>query len=335
MTDKPAENDELFDQLPPLDDDGSTFDGDDDDALGIIDHDRDAQGLDDATREHEPIDAWVGADLVHHEGGWLDHVEGDDAIAPDEDVSLGGDERGLLEGSHEGDGRDVSADEAGIFTDDEDATDDGGAEGTGEDPSDAIDRALLREPLTVGAAEEDELEDETFYDRVESNDHEPWPSRADVAWTVERAPESAATRVTVPRATDRDAIVAAEDKLVAAARFGEGLSLSFDGGERFVQIAGCAATTAIATIPGAPGGRAIVAALWDAMKDASALVVVRLVQGAPVAELVAELAPAHARPDPDDDDDEWARVTSLEVEVLERRIVVVARGRFGALRASG
>jgi hypothetical protein len=329
----PDAGDDVLDDLPPIDDDGSLFDGDDDDTLGI-DHeggrDRDTPALDDGTAERDPIDAWVSADLHGDERGLLDDGEPDESIAPDEDVSLGGDERGLLEGSDEGDGRDVGADEAGIFSGEEAPADDGGAEGTGEDPSSAIDQALLRDPLTVGSPEDDELEDETFYEAVESREREPWPSRADVAWTVERAAPRTSKRDKMEPTSDPQTMTATEGEIVAAARFGEGLALSFDRGERFVQVAGCAATTAIATIPGAPGGLAVIAALWDPMKDASALVVVRLVQGAPVAEIVADLA----RGEEDSPDDDRARVATLEVEVAERRIVVHAFGRFGVLRAT-
>lgn len=326
----PDAGDDVLDDLPPIDDDGSLFEGDDDDALGIDhdpDRDRDAPSLDDATAERDPIDAWVAADLSVDERGLLDDGEPDEAIAPDEDVSLGGEERGLLEGSDEGDGRDVGADEAGIFSGDEAPADDGGAEGTGEDPSSAIDQDLLRDPLTVGSPEDDELEDETFYDAVESREREPWPSRADVAWAVERVER----RAPKGEASSDGTITVSDGDLVAAARFGEGLALSFDRGERFVQVAGCASTTAVAVIPGAPGGLALVAALWDAMKDASALVVVRLVQGTPVAEIVADLA----RGEDDSPDDDRARVTALQVEVLQRKIVVHAFGRFGVLRATG
>jgi hypothetical protein len=333
-------NDDALGELPPLDDDGSLFDGEDDDAFGI-DHDRhrdgDAHALDDGTGERDPIDAWVSAEM-REEGGLLDDGEPDESIAPDEDVSLGGDERGLLEGSDEGDGRDVGADEAGIFSGDETPADDGGAEGTGEDPSSAIDQALLRDPLTVGAPEDDEIAEETLYNApdfagdVESREREPWPSRADVAWAVERVSSRAPKIASKSEpAGESQTVTATEGDLVAAARFGEGLALSFDRGERFVSIAGCASATTVATIPGAPRGLAVVAALWDPMKDASSLVVVRLVQGTPVAEIVADLA----RGEDDAPDDDRARVTALEVEVAQRRIVVHAFGRFGVLRVTG
>jgi hypothetical protein len=70
------------------------------------------------------------------------------------------------------------------------------------------------------------------------------------------------------------------------------------------------------------------------MKDASALVIVRLVQGTPVAEIVADLAPVVARVEDETMDDDHARVTALEVDVVARKIVVHAFGRFGVLRAT-
>ena len=98
-----------------------------------------------------------------------------------------------------------------------------------------------------------------------------------------------------------------------------------------MRIASCASSTALATIPGAPGGRAAVLALWDSARDISSLVLLRVVHGAPMVEIVADLATAAAG----EGDDDRARVDSLEVDLFEGRVVVVARGRFGAVRARG
>ena len=345
MTDKTTPRvrpDDDLPVLPPLDDDGAAFD-EGDASLGLLDRDRDeGGGLDDATGEREPIDAWiVGAHGAPAERGLLVDSDADESLVPHEDVQVGG-ERGQLEDSDEPDERAIGADEAGIGIDEESDGDDRGVEGTGEDPSVALDPELLRDPLTVGAPD-DETVDSAFYESLEPTEREPWPSRADVAWTVEPvSPTPATTRASSPPPSlsipvSDDTRVVVEGPIVVAARYGEPLAVSTDGGERFVRIGSCTSTTAVATIPGTPGGRAAVLALWDAARDSSALVMLRVVHGQPMVEIVADLATS-ARRDPEgdaEDDDDRARVDSLEVELVEGHVVVVARGRFGAVRARG
>lgn len=341
---KEHDDDELP-ALPAIDDDGSTFD-DGDHALGLdhVEHLDDA--LDDTTAERDPIEGWVvdGITAEVLEGGALEESEPNESLAVggDEDLAFGG-EHGLLQDSDEPDGRDVSADEAGIAADRLETNDDGGAEGTGEDPALAITRehgpSIHDEPPDDDAIDERALEDAGDARARDGLEREPWPSRADVSWSVEPLPlPPARARSTPPPRLDgvrEDAIMVSNAELVAVASPNQPLKISIDGGARWVRLASCASTTAMAALP-KERGVGVIVALYDVVRDLSALVLVRCDTLPPVAELVADLAPPRpAGADALDDFDEWARVDVLSVTLDGATLDVVASGRFGALRARG
>ena len=357
-------DDDALPPLPELDDDGTNFEDEGgpeglDGAIGDHEHPHDEHALDDATAEHDPLEAW----MVERATGDREHGLLDDTEASEDAVDIGAhdaglvqEEQNLLEGSDEPDGRDVTAEEAGIFEASEGTSDDGGAEGTGEDPALALDDQSLLPMLVVEPADDDGVEDESALEdggaaRVRASlERVPWPSRADVAWKVEPLDDLAIDRdarrstpppadVTLPAPLREDAVVVVDGALVAVARFGEPLALSLDRGARYVRLASCASATAIAVIPGQPGGRAVVVALYDVVRDVSALAVVRVTEGvAPIAELVADVVPpAGDAHDADDDDDreETARIESLSARLVAGGLVeVVARGRSFAVRAA-
>jgi hypothetical protein len=321
------EGDELP-ALPPLDDDGELLG----DAVPdeLIHEDR--LDLDDAANGDDSADAdlrdarLVGDDV--DDGAGLDDEHADmDVDAASELVA--GDEHGLLEGSDEGDGRDVSEDEASLFDDARGSTEDGGAEGTGEDP------ALGIEPdddtRSVSAVREDDEDDDLPFDAtvLEGEAARGWPAMADVMWTSEIvAEDEPRTWVETP--------TRAGDVVVDRAR-GE-LLVSIDGGLGFRAVDGCGAATAVAALAFAsrdPRDRVALVALFDAARDASSLAVVRAPAASDVvAEIVAEIAPAQRSAV--DDDDEHARVDSLTVESCgPAEIVVVASGPFGRIRIRG
>jgi hypothetical protein len=363
---RPGDGDELP-SLPPLDDDGAVLGGDD--SLEMI-GDEEGAGLDDETGESDPLEAWGVSTAFDDAAGSSDDADGF-ARAGDDDHSdmVGGAERGLLEGSDEGDGRDVTADEAGLLADAEgDHLDDGGAEGTGEDPALGIDKdgevsslSLQRNP------DDDRLDDESLEDDGAARmraalEREPWPSRADVAWVVITIAHASDGTPSGPRISpppsdgnpggllalptkggsipvSNECIVVSEGDVVLAATPGEALWMSLDGGTRFERVDGCSSVSAVAIVPGAPAGRAAVAALYDASRDLAAIAVVRVLPG-PVclAEVVAELTTTErsSADVDDDDDDEHGRVESLMARICsDGTLEVIATGRFGARRARG
>lgn len=324
------EGDELP-ALPPLDDDGELLG----DAVPdeLVHEDR--LDLDDTANGDDAADAdlrdarLVGDDV--DDGAGLDDEHADmDVDAASELVA--GDEHGLLEGSDEGDGRDVSEDEASLFDDARGSTEDGGAEGTGEDP------ALGIEPdddtRSVSAVREDDEDDDLPFDAtvLEGEGARGWPAMADVMWTSAAVPDDE------PRAWVETPTRAGE--IVVDRARGE-LLVSIDGGGSFRAVDGCGGATAVAALPFAAGAardprdRVALVALFDAARDASWLAVVRAPDGTDVvAEIVAEIAPAQRSAV--DDDDEHARVDSLTVESCgPREIVVVASGPFGRIRIRG
>jgi hypothetical protein len=349
--------DDALPPLPELDDDGTNFD--DDGGLDVpVGHEHDEHALDDATAEHDPIEAWVVEGATHeHERGLLDDTEAseDRVDIGAHDAGLVAEEGNLLEGSDEPDGRDVTAEEAGIFEASEGTSDDGGAEGTGEDPALALDDQNLLPMLVVEPADDDGVEDESALEdggeaRLRASlERQPWPSRADVAWKVEELNDAPLDRdvrrsappppeVRLPGPFREDAVVAVDGSLVAVARHGEPLAISIDGGARYVRLPSCASATAVAVIPGHPGGRALVVSLYDVVRDVSALAVVRIAEGSAstfVAELVADVVPTLPEDD-GDDQGERARVESLSARLVAGGLVeVVARGRTFAIRARG
>ncbi len=317
------EGDELP-ALPPLDDDGELLGDAVPDELvheDKLDLDDAANGDDSADEADAMGGRLVGDDLG--DGGGLDDEHADVDVDASAGLALG-DERGLLEGSDEGDGRDVSEDEAALFDDARGSVEDGGAEGTGEDPALGIDP----EDDAGGASavrEDDEDDDLPFDAAVLAGDSaRGWPAMADVAWASAPVAESE-PRTWLETPTRAGAIV------VDRAR-GE-LLVSIDGGVSFRAVEGCGAATAVAALDSHDShDRVALVALFDATRDASSLAVVRAPAGSAVfAEIVAEIAPAQRSAV--DDDDEHARVDSLTVEASgPAEIVVVASGPFGRIR---
>ena len=359
-------DDEALPPLPELDDDGTTFE--DDSGLEVSTHEHDEHALDDATAEHDPIEGWV----VDSASGDREHGFLEDTEASDDRVDVGAhdeglipEEKNLLEGSDEPDGRDVTADEAGIFEAAEGTSDDGGTEGTGEDPALALDDQNLLPALVVEPADDDGVEDESaLEDGGEAGlraalEREPWPTRADVAWHVEEVGAAELPRETprsVPPPADvqlpgpfrEDAVVVVDGSMVAVARHGEPLALSLDHGARYVRIASCTSATALACIPGQPGGRVLVVALYDVVRDVSALVVVRITEGRAevasaasvervfVAEIVADVVLPTREADGEGDLEEQGRIESMSARRVAGGLVeVIARGRTFAVRARG
>jgi hypothetical protein len=308
--------DDELPELPPLDDDGSLFQ--DDEEL-IAGDDRESD-LDDATAEDEPLDRFGAFAGIADDDSMLDAAEESPELPIDEERELlAGAEIGLLEDSHEGDGRGITSDEAGLFDEDEEPGDDGGAEGTGEDPSSAIED--LPAQRTSEAADDEGIDDDTRFEDAgaalarEGLEREPWPSRADVAWTIARAPE---------RLTFDGIATTNDDDLIAATRDGA-LIVSTDGGATFHRVPCCTGVTA-ATILRTSRQRAVLAALHDTTRDASAIVLVRIAEKI-TAELVADFMA--------DEADEDVRVTELTVRTLPKGdaelVEVLVRGPFGAL----
>lgn len=127
--------DEIEDELslPPsdADDEDEGEDTEPDDLLAALDE----AGLDDA----EAADLDVGADAL------ANFEDGDDEAERDLDVGPLDDELQLPEeGGHEGEVEGMAEDD-GVVIDETHDTDDGGAEGTDDDPSDEVDEAALPE----------------------------------------------------------------------------------------------------------------------------------------------------------------------------------------------
>ncbi len=364
MPEKPRERRPERDELPPLpelDDDGATHDADDDGHLVVTDE---SVGLDDAAlgddaRFSETLIGGDGGDRGEH--GLLDDAEGHDGLEVGVEISGLG-EHGLLEGSDEGDGRDVTEGEAGVLEEHDHTVDDGGSEGTDEDPADAIDEDKHLPPLHVDAAigEDEEGVDDVgaLEDRGQARlraelERTPWPPRSDVAWEVAKAvlpprplsmPPPPRPTVPTPFALREDDRWAATGELVVVARFGTPLMLSTDGGKRFVALANCSSATAIAIVPlvslvpARTFGPHVVVALHDVVRDVAALAVVRIEEGrAPVAEVVAELPRAHREEAAglDEEESDRARVDTLSVTTTASRVEVLATGMGFAFRLVG
>lgn len=366
MPEKPSERRPERDELPPLpelDDDGSTHEGDDDGSL--VDTDE-SVGLDDAAIGD---DAQFTETFQGGEHGLLDEAEGHDAL--EVGVEVGGlGEHGLLEGSDEGDGRDVTSDEAGVLEDSDGTIDDGGSEGTDEDPADAIADDRNLPPLHVdpsisedreGVDDVSVLEDRGAARLREGLERSPWPPRSDVAWEVEAValpprgasiPPPPFPTTSPPFPLREDDQWAASGKLVAVARFGTPLMISIDAGAHFVPVPNCSSATAVAIVPTRELGPQVVVALHDVVRDVAGLAVVRVgahletgLDAAPVAELVAELPSAGREPadgdDPDavdaidEEENERARVEKLFVGASGKRVEVLATGAGFAFRLRG
>lgn len=299
-------------ELPPLEDDGSLFEGDD---TPLIVEPEDA-GLDDTTGEDDTHDRFgaFGLSTRDEEGSMLEGAEGnDELVVTDAKDLLAGAEIGLLEDSDEGDGRELSADEVGVLDDDESSQDDGGEEGTGEDPSAALE--AVPGELHVGDASDDEgIEDDARFEDAatvrarQRLEREPWPRRSDAAWVISHHDGNIGDARSVT----------ADGELVADTRDGA-LVVSNDGGKTFRRVPGCTQVTAIALIT-APRQRAVLAALHDNTRDAAAIVMVRA--GEAVAEIIGDLMA--------DESDEDVRITSLHVRTSPG-LEVIAKGAFGAV----
>lgn len=304
---KQHEEEELL-ELPALDDDGSLFEGEDGEEL-VADESHD---LDDATSEGDALDRFGAFSGIDEEGSLLDYADASESLVIDEERELlASAEIGLLDDSDEGDGRDVTADEAGVLDDEGSDVDDGGIEGTGEDPAGALD--AIAEGADRGDATEDEgIDDDSRFEdggaaRVrEGLEREPWPPRADAAWTIARADR---VHFEGGSSSEGDLLVATDEGA---------LIVSTDGGQTFTRVAGCTGVTAVTIWDGQ-----VIAALHDATRDASAVVLVRV---GLIAELVADFLA--------DDADEDVRVESLAVRTVDHRVEVLARGPFGALLLS-
>jgi hypothetical protein len=298
--------------LPPLDDDDEPLGDAGDDDLGAA-YD-DAVGLDDETGEADDLARWGAVPgIFEEEAGLLDD-------AGDADLPAGGDaemiasaELGLLEDSDEGDGRDLTAEEAGLLEGDEATADDGGAEGTGEDPGAALDDAIHWARSEGDEDDGDGFDDARFSDGRLSEiggrsfEREAWPRRADVPWIA----------IATERRRDFVGIepVTAEGDLVAAVEAGT-LLLSRDGGGSFTRLPTCTGVTAITLLP---GGLQAIAALHDPVQEATAIVVVRVAEG--TAEVVADLL--------DDGGEGEVRIESLRARTNGPAVEVLAEGAGG------
>jgi len=339
--------------LPPMDDDGELAAVEDESFAWAAGESSEGDSLDDSTNEGEPIEAF-GIDGASTEDGLLEGSEDSGLDYDGTDTLVEGAESGLLQDSDEGDGRDVRPDEAGMLQGDErDVFDDGGAEGTGEDPALAIDEESETERLSLDINPDDEsIEDESLEDddadRARASfEREEWPPRADMAWIVDTLaePTDDALRTTPPpRPTDSPALhalhlgptatVIAEGSFVAALDPSNGLWLSRDGGERFERISGCASATAAAIVSTKARESVLLAALYDPRRDTSALARIRLTgAGALAAEVVADLV---GNDGASSIEDELARVEILRVRVhRDGGLETIVEGRFGIRRVKG
>jgi hypothetical protein len=313
--------DEELPELPPIDDDGSMFETGADELPSD-----ESKNLDDSTLEDVPVDQFGAIDVIRDDGSLLDYADASDTLVVGDELMHSA-EAGLLDDSDEGDGRAITADEAGLVSDEGSDLDDGGAEGTGEDPAGALE--VVAEGRDASEAAEDEgIDDDARFEdggaarARESLEREPWPSRADAAWTITRIDEKG---------------VAAEENrpspdLLVDSRNGA-LVISTDSGITWQRVAGCTGVTAATTLP-SERQRMVIAALHDSARDASAVVLVRVGESV-VAELVADFMA--------DDADDDVRVESLSVRTRRvgrvEAVEVIARGPFGALlltpKASG
>ncbi len=350
-------NDDAPLPLPPLDDDGETVGAEADADASFISQTSERDSLDDSTGESEPLEG-ISFETTASESGLLEDTEAQEGDYDGSDLLVSGAEDGLLHESDEGDGRDVRPDEAGMLQGDEHGSfDDGGAEGTGEDPALGIDQGDPAERLSLDRNPDDDSIDDAWLEDADqarvrdSLEREPWPPRADVSWNVDVVNDLDEPAASLP---DRSrayrgmralplgagATVIAAGPIVAAFESGAGLFVSCDGGERFERVSGCGSTTASVVVPGGASGGIVLAALYDATRDASALARVRLAHGSVVvSEIVADLASGEGAvlgDDPGPSEEEMARVDVLTARArLDGGIEAIAFGRFGARRAKG
>lgn len=290
---KPTDTTDDLPELPPLEDDGSLFGGDDD---MLPDLEREGSDLDDAASDGD-----FGAfDGIDEQGGLLDGAEGSDDLKIDEEAELlAGAEVGLLDDSDEGDGRDVTEGEVGRLEGDEQSVEDGGAEGTDEDPSAVLEADL--EAKSDSAADDDDAfdDDARFTDRVDRTraprelEREPWPRRSDVAWTVTRIEPRGWDEVDPVTSSGNMVVhVAKEDTTLPGStlRMARGdLWVSTDGGATYLRAPSCSGVTAVTILSNEPAHRALVAALHDPSREASGIALVRFDDsGAMTSELIAD-----------------------------------------------
>ncbi|GAC1581061.1 MAG: hypothetical protein NVS3B20_11870 [Polyangiales bacterium] len=373
---------DLLPELPPIDDDGDLVSPIGPEHAFSMVGDEPDESEDDATGEDDAPEVW-GVTAIFDDGEVIDPSDkNDDSDRTDgpgyggEDDLVGGDERGLLEGSHDGDGRDSTIAEAGLLSEDElDAFDDGGVEGTGEDPALSIEDSLGpggehgfvslerdsdgSDNFDEGVLEASPLEAEMSGLLTGYSEREPWPPRADVAWVVTQSEHVGDERPSVdnvasPSASKpayeglarlglgRHGVVMSDGSRVVALSPGNALWLSVDAGLHFERVPGCASATAAAIVPSAKADRVMVAALYDASRDYAALVIVRLAKaGGPFAEVVAELTAADGQQSQEslravEEDDERGRIESLIVREAESgSLEVVATSAAGTICVRG
>src|SRR5207244_3068568 len=150
--------------------------------------------LDDTTSDGEDLERFgaLAIDAIDEQGSLLEGSQPSDDLSIDEEREiLAGAEVGLLEDSDEGDGRDSGDD--GLAGEEDESVEDGGAEGTDEEPAALLEAS--EERGGAGDASDDEgIDDDARFGGMTPNvnlEREPWPSRADVAWSC--------TRVDVPK----------------------------------------------------------------------------------------------------------------------------------------
>jgi hypothetical protein len=309
--DKPApavDGDELP-ELPPLDDDGDVLGGPEGEDL-VADLDRASNDLDDTTSEGDDVDRFGAAviESIDEQGSLLEGTQPSEDLSIDEEEEiLAGAEVGLLEDSDEGDGRDSGDD--GLVGEEDGSEEDGGAEGTDEDPAALLESA--EERGGAGDASDDEgIDDDARFGGMTAGvnlEREPWPSRADVAWSC--------TRVDMPKAFAGIERVTSAGDLVAAVENGA-LVVSTDSGATFRRVPGCQGVSAITIVASKSPLRAVAAALHDVLRESTGIVLVRIDDsGNFAAELIADFVA---------EDDEPARVDRLVSRTLQRGIELLA-----------
>ncbi|MGZ3453941.1 MAG: hypothetical protein ACXVEF_30325 [Polyangiales bacterium] len=311
MTDKPAhsEADDLP-ELPPLDDDGDVLGGPPGGEDLIPDHDQASIGLDDATSEDDAFERFgaLGTEGIDEQGSLLEGSDASEDLSVDEERELlAGAEVGLLEDSDEGDGRD--SDDEGLVGDEDKSEEDGGAEGTNEDPA-AILEAEQERGGAGDASDDEGIDDDARFGGMTpamNLEREPWPSHADVAWSC--------TRVDMPKGfTGVEPATSAGD-LVAAVE-GGALVISTDSGATFRRVPGCQGVSAITIVSSKRPLRTVAAALHDVLRESTGIVLVRIDDaGTLAAELVADFVA---------EDDEPARVDRLLARTLPRGVELLA-----------
>jgi hypothetical protein len=181
---KPRDDDDELDELPPIDGDGEA--GDESEADEELDAEIDDGGdpMDDATGEDDPADELDGDDTetVETESSWLGDADEDDALdvgAPDvlgEEKESGA----LLEGAEE---TDVGVDDLTFGSEDESLVGDAGEEGFVEEEEVLREEDLPRLDSGGDAADAD-MDDADLGDALPDDDvaEEPLPAWEDRAW---------------------------------------------------------------------------------------------------------------------------------------------------------